>query len=79
MNSRKVLDVQIILYDSYLHAIKNSVGSNLFRNLYAYVDGKKMDILENGNLSCANFVSSILYSYKLIGGKHATVDGTVRD
>lgn len=79
MNSKKVLDIQIILYDSYLQAIKNSVGSNLFRNLYAYVDGKRNDILENGLFSCAIFVSSILYFYKLIGDVHATVDSTIRD
>lgn len=79
MNSKKVPDVKIILYDSYLQAIKNSVGSNLFRNLYAHVDGKRKDVLKNGILSCATFVSSILYLHKLIADTHATVNGTVKD
>ncbi len=79
MVSKKTLDVKIILNESYIKAIKNSVGSNLFRNLYAYVNGKKKDILEDGTLSCASFASSILYLFKLITDTHATVKGTVAD
>ena len=71
--------VEIILFDSYFQAIKNSVGSGLFRNLYALVDGSKMDILKNGGLSCPVFLSSILYLFKLSTDVHATVDGTIRD
>ena len=79
VNSNTKPKIELILYDSYIQAIKNSVGSKLFRNLYAYVDGKKNDILENGLFSCAIFVSSILYFYKLIGNIHATVDSTIKD
>lgn len=68
-----------LLNDTYLAVIKNSIGSKLFRNLYAKVDGKKIDIAEKGNLSCAIFVSSILFLFKLIKDVHATVNGTVRD
>ena len=59
--------------------VKNSVGAKTFRNSYAAVGGKKKDILENGRLSCAFFVSSILVLFKLIKEIHATVDGTERD
>ncbi|MBI2063859.1 MAG: C40 family peptidase [Candidatus Yanofskybacteria bacterium] len=76
---QKQTKTKIILYDSYMQAVKNSIGSNLFRNLYAKIDGRKKDILENGNLSCAIFVSSILYLHKLISDLHATVTGTVND
>lgn len=79
MASKKTLDVKVILKESYIKAIKNSVGSNLFRNLYVYVNGKKKDILEGGTLSCAAFTSSILYLFKLITDIHATVKGTVAD
>ncbi len=79
MISKKPLDVKIILKESYIKTIKNSVGSNLFRNLYAYVDGKKKDILGDGILSCAAYTSSILYLFKLIPDVHATVQGTVAD
>ncbi len=64
---------------NFLQMIENAVGTNLFRNLWAEVDGDKKDILENGELSCAQFVSGILYLNGLIKERHATVEGTVRD
>jgi len=79
MASKKPLDVKIILKESYIKAIGNSVGSNLFRNLFAHVNGKKKDILEDGVLSCAAYASSILYLFKLIADTHTTVKGTVAD
>ena len=79
MVSKKPLDVKIILNESYIKTIKNSVGSNLFRNLYAYVDGNKTDILRSGKLSCAIYISSILHRFKLTNDIHATVEGTVKD
>ncbi|MDP3731231.1 MAG: hypothetical protein Q8R34_01930 [bacterium] len=75
--------VEIILFDSYLQAIKNSVGSNIFKNLYAFVDGQRMDIYKNGGLSCPVFVSSILVLYGLIQGPprgpHANVMSVVKN
>lgn len=65
--------------DTYLALIRNSVGTKTFRNIFAKVDGKKKDILEDGNLSCAYYVSSLLTIAGLISGVHATVSGTVRD
>lgn len=59
--------------------IKNSVGSKMFRNLWAKVNGQKKDITKNGRLSCALFASSVLYLFKLVKDIHATVDGTIRD
>ena len=68
-----------ILLDNYLALVRNSIGSNLFRNLYAEVNGQRRDITNNGELSCAFFVSSILTILKLIKELHLTVDATVRD
>ena len=68
-----------ILLDNYLALVRNSIGSNLFRNLYAKVDGQRQDITNNGELSCAFFVSSILTILKLIKEIHLTVDSTVSD
>jgi len=68
-----------IIFDTYLAVIKNGVGSNAFRNFYAKVNDKKTDITENGNLSCAWFVSSMVYQFKLMKSPHLTVDGTVED
>lgn len=69
----------IALFDSYLSIIKNSVGTKSFRNLYAYRGGQKIDITDNGKLSCAFFVSSILVIFGLIPKIHATVRGTIAD
>ncbi len=69
----------ILLFDSYIQTVKNSVGSSLFRNFYMQINGKKIDVLEDGNLSCARFVSSILYIAKLVRDMHTTVLGAVAD
>lgn len=65
---------------TYLKLIENSLGAKLWRNNYFFVNTKKSkDILKNGNLSCAYYVSSILYSLKLIKDLHTTVEGTIKD
>jgi len=79
MSDFKIQKVDLILVKTYLAAIENSVGSKMFRNLYAKVNGKNKDITENGNLSCALYVSSLLYLFKLIKDIHATVSGTLGD
>jgi hypothetical protein len=79
MDSNKKQKVAPMLAETYLAVIKNSLGSKMFRNLYALVGGQKKDITQNGNLSCAFYVSSILLLFKLIKEVHATVSGTERD
>ena len=64
---------------TYLAAIRNSIGSKQFRNLYAEVDGKRMDLTEDGRLACAFYVSWILLHFGFIKEPHVTVDGTVKD
>ena len=80
MKKQKVIP---ILFDTYIAVIKNSVGSKIFRNSYAKVNGKKIDILKNGELSCAFFVSSVLALFPLFElikcPPHSTVDGTLKD
>lgn len=74
--------VRIKKLKSLLAIIDNSVkgGDNyLFRNLYADENGKDIDILENGQNSCAAFVSWILLTLELIKHPHATVYGTEKD
>lgn len=71
--------VEVDLLKSYLKMIQNSIGSNMFRNLYAKVNGKERDILDNGSLSCAFFVSNILHHFELIRQPHATVEGLIQD
>lgn len=71
--------MKILFFENYLTMIRNSVGTNMFRNLNAEIDGINKDITENGNLSCAFFASSVLKILGLAKEIHATVHGTVRD
>lgn len=71
--------VRVLIFDSYLATIKNSIGAKVFQTLWAEVDGSKNDILRGGERSCAAFVSGILLWFGLIKGKHATIAGTLRD
>jgi len=67
---------------SLLAIVENSINggdNHLFRNLYAVENGKEIDILENGQNSCAAFVSWILLALELIRHPHATVYGTEKD
>jgi hypothetical protein len=68
-----------IVRETYMTVIKNSLGTKLFKNFYAFVDGTKMDIMNDGRLSCAWFVSSILTLFSLIKNPHGTVTGTIKD
>ena len=78
MNKKKQEIIPLVL-DTYLAVIKNSLGSTMFRNFYAEVDGKRTDIMRDGELSCAFYVSSVIVLFKLISGIHGTVDSTVKD
>lgn len=66
-------------FDTYLSVIENSVGSFMFKNMYADLDGVKKDVTEDGWLSCAFFVSSVLSMFKYIDRIHATVKSTTKD
>ena len=79
MNKTKTPKVEPLVFDTYIAVIKNSVGSKMFRNFYAKISGKKKDIMRNGDLSCAFFVSSVLVLSKLIKDGHGTVNSTVED
>lgn len=66
--------------ETYLNMIKKSVGNKMFTSMYAIDENdKKVNITENGNKSCAFYVSFLLAGFKLIDCFHATVDSTVKD
>ena len=69
--------IKLLFFETYLARINNSLGNRTFKNIYATVNGRKKDILENGRVACAIFVSSLLMIHKLIPEIHATVTGTV--
>ncbi len=68
-----------LIFPSYLSVIKNSIGSNMFRNFYVMKDGEKKDAMKDGELSCAFHTSSILFLFNLISNFHGTVEGTLFD
>ena len=70
---------KLALLPSYLAAVQNSVGSKVFRNLYFLEQGKPVDVLRNGDLSCAHFVSFILHHFGLVSHPHTTVRGVLKD
>ncbi|MCI0479815.1 hypothetical protein L0Y59_04690 [Candidatus Uhrbacteria bacterium] len=72
-------NVRVLISASYLSAIRGSVGSSMFRHLYATVGGKREDIAKDGVLSCGLFVSRILVIFSLVKEAHATVEGTLKD
>ncbi len=71
--------LQLVFSDNYLALIKNSVGSALFKNCYAEIENKRLDLTKNGKFSCAYFVSFVLKYFDLIKKGHLTVDGLIRD
>ncbi len=64
---------------SYLAMIKNSQGTKMFSDYFAFVKGKSKNLLKKGRLSCAFFVSSVLKIFNLIESVHLTVKGTIKD
>lgn len=62
---------------NYLSMIKNSIGTEMFRELWVDEDDKEKDILNGGELSCAVFVTSLLKLHGMIDERHATVKTAV--
>lgn len=68
-----------LVLKSYLAAIRNSVGANTWRNFYAVDNGVERDVLNDGDVSCAYFVSSITTMFGLSKSIHMTVESTIKD
>jgi hypothetical protein len=64
---------------TYLSFVKKAAGAKSFQNAFVKTGSKKIDILKNGKLSCAFFVSSVLKIFGQINNIHATVEETVKD
>jgi len=74
--------MKFLTYKNYLTVIKNSANSKMFRHIYVLEDNKEKDILEDGQLSCAYYVSCILKLFNLINQEispHAVVGGLVKN
>jgi len=65
---------------TYSAFIKNSIGTEMFRSLYVKQDDNgSTDVLNDGEYSCALYVSSLLSLLRLISAPHATVESTIED
>jgi hypothetical protein len=62
-----------IAVKNLLQLAENSCGSNLFKNFFV----NEKDILANGDLSCAWFVSTVLVMIRLLDGVSFTVNGLI--
>lgn len=70
----------LALRESLLATLHDSVGTHMFRRLYRDKDGTAEDVIHNGDLACAYFVSTVLMMYGLISdGVHTTVRETLED
>lgn len=65
--------------DTYLTMVRASEGATMYRTLWADVDGVRRDILDNGRVSCAFYVCSMLFHFRLIEQMHATITGLEAD
>jgi hypothetical protein len=69
-----------LYFKTYLQMIHNAVGTQMFRNFYVVkVDGTEIDSLDDGDNSCAFFVSSVVTLMKKAAGVHGTIKSTVAD
>jgi hypothetical protein len=73
------IKVNINIPRTFLVMAKNSIGTKTFQNFYGTINGKPKDLVKNGNLSCAFFVSTLLHFFKLINDPHLTVAGLIKD
>ncbi|MBI2439184.1 MAG: hypothetical protein HYV45_01105 [Candidatus Moranbacteria bacterium] len=71
----------LALLPSYLAMIEASVDSKMFRQLFVTeYDGSHTDVIGNGDLACAFYVSALLHIFNLVKtGVHTTVDKTEWD
>jgi len=77
--NKKKIKIKLLKKETFLKMLLNSCGSSIWKNNYAIIHGKKVDLVQNGNLSCAFYVSSILKLFNLINEIHLTVKSTEKD
>lgn len=70
----------LVIRKSLLSMVIGSIGSNMFRHLYRAAPDGPEDVIEDGNLSCAFYTSSILALFDLTQqGVHTWVRNTIKD
>lgn len=73
-------DYPLALRESLLAVLEGSLGTAMFRTLYRKLDSCLDDVIDDGDLACAFYVSTILSMFGLIeNGVHTTVVVTLDD
>lgn len=79
-NNQPLAKLKRLYFKTYVQLIKNSVGSDLFRNFYVEdLKQGEFDALDDGVNSCAFFVSAVLKIFGKLSAVHGTVDNTIKD
>lgn len=70
----------LVLRKSLMAMVVGSIGSSMFKKLYRKAPEGPEDVIEDGNLSCAFYTSSILALFGLTKqGVHTWVGNTITD
>ena len=76
------MKVRFLLFETYVEAIRKSIGSSLFQTTWGEINGKKKDLTNKGQFSCATHISSILMWFAeqgLLKTRHVKVSGLIKD
>lgn len=65
--------VEPLILKTYLAFIKRSIGSPMWQEFYASVNGKTIEVTRNGNVSCSWYVTAVLKVFSLIETVQITV------
>lgn len=66
---------EIMRKETFLKMVENSEGCKLFNSLMMKKGGEVFDILDDGDVSCATFTSSILFLNRFLPEQKSTVKG----
>jgi len=72
--------MEILKKETYLKAIENSINTKLFNSIIVReTDGTVRDVLNDGEYSCALFVSSVLFLHNQVSRTRSTVNNLEND
>ncbi|KXK08103.1 MAG: hypothetical protein UZ21_OP11001000702 [Microgenomates bacterium OLB22] len=71
--------MKLLVNRNVLGQCEGAIGSTQYRHLWFEDHGVQKDIVEDGELCCAYFMSSVLHNHDLLRSVHATVKGTIAD
>lgn len=70
---------EILRRETFIKMVENSVGTRLFNSIIAKRGEETIDILADGDLSCATFVSNILYLNHFLDNQRVVVGSLEKD